>query len=229
MGLNNFFKAFKQKTTKNFTNFRFEYNHPVTLMVENNDEEFGTIVYDYSEEGLTVIVPRGKKTGQTPDLKVDDFVTLTIPQTQGAYMGLARVTWVGKYGQELITLALQEDWEERQDREFYRLAVTLPLRYAPVTRRGLNPEDFRSSRTIDLSGGGAKFPVDGLHRRGDLLYVQFDIMMRGDIQSIILTGKVVRIEQSLSLGTIVAVQFADISDREQKLLVEWVGSQQSQV
>jgi c-di-GMP-binding flagellar brake protein YcgR len=213
--------------TRKFADLRFDYNHPVTVEVEGDDEQFGSIVYDFGEQEMIIFVPRGKKSGRPLTMKDGDVVSLTLPQRGGAYQGYARVVEVRNFPDELITMAVSEDWEERQDRRFYRLQVQLPVLYAPVSNRGLNPEDFVSSRTLDLSGGGAKFPVEGRYRRGELLYVQFDILVKGEVHSIILTGKVVRVEESLSLGTIVAVEFTDISEREQRLLVDWVGSQQA--
>jgi len=221
-------KVFQPASTRRFTDLQFAYNHPVTVALEGHDEEYGTAVYDFNEAEMVIFVPRGKRTGRRLDLPDGATVSLTVPQRGAAYLAYARVTAVRTWPQELITLAAPEEWVERQDRQFYRLPVELPLRWAPVTSRGLDPEDFRSSRTLDLSGGGAKFPVDGRHRRGDLLYLQFDILMRGEEHGLVLTGKVVRVEQSLALGTIVAVQFVDISEREQRLLVDWIGAQQGQ-
>jgi c-di-GMP-binding flagellar brake protein YcgR len=222
-------KAFKASRTRCYTDLQFAYNHPVTVALDDEGEEYGTAVYDFNETEIVVFVPRGKTTGRRLDLTEGTTVSLTVPQKGAAYQAYARVAAVCTWPQELITLTVPQEWVERQDRQFYRLPVELPLRWAPVTIRGLNPDDFRTSRTLDLSGGGAKFPVDGLHRRGDLLYVQFDILLRGEEYGLLLTGKVVRVEQSLAFGTIVAVQFIDISEREQRLLVDWVAAQQGQV
>jgi len=225
MVLNRLMKAFKSPKTRQFADFRFDYNHPVTVTVENNDEEFGAVVFDYTEAGIIVSIPRGKKIGRRMEVFVGQTVSLTVGQRGLAYHCYAKVTKVDDREQELITLAVPEKWEARQDRQFYRLPVELPLRYTPVSN-GLSPEAFRSSRTMDLSGGGAKFPVDGPYRRGDLLFVQFDIPAQGESSHIILTAKVRRVEESIQLGTVVAVQFDDISDREQRLLVDWINSRQ---
>jgi len=229
MVIEKFFKGRKSSpATKRFADFRFEYNQAVTVTVEGRDEEFGTIVYDYSEQGLVIPVPLGKKTGRRLELSEGDVVSLTVAQPTAAYQGWGQVAGIDGRPDELISLYVSEYWEERQDRQFYRLKVQLPVRYAPVGNHPLNAEDFDDTRTVDLSGGGARFPVKGRSRRGDLFYLQFDIVMKGEVHSLILTGKVVRVETSLSLGTVVAVQFTDISEREQRLLVEWISSQQTQ-
>lgn len=217
-------KLAKVPTGRKFADFRFQANHPVTLDV--NNEDYGSAVYDWTEAEIIIFAPRGKRTGEVLSLVPDDTVTILIPQQGSAFVGKARVTNVQGGGQQvLVTLAMPEELHEKQRRQFFRVSIQLPLRYSPVSGKGLKPEDFRSTSTVDLSGGGAKFSADKFHRRGDQVYIRFNIMRKGEVRGIVAMGKVVRIEESLGRGTIIAVQFTDIADREQEELIQYLNAQ----
>lgn len=110
--------------------------------------------------------------------------------------------------------------ERVQRRHWVRLDVSLPVWLARVDA----PEEERSGRTRDLSGGGVRLRCDEPLKPGDLVALR--ILFPGGWE-VAARGRVVRAEQGTDAQPEYGIQFIDIDPRAQDRIAGFILAEQA--
>ncbi len=128
----------------------------------------------------------------------------------------------------MYVLTLPEYFKRVQLRRFVRIHTILEVMYAEVSDEGKYYE-FIKSTSLDISGGGIRLILKKDLPAGAILLLKISIPMKNGLEYVEITGRVVRTmpDEHLKLFH-AAVDFIDISRRQQDLIVRYIFTKMSE-
>ncbi|MCF8009910.1 MAG: PilZ domain-containing protein [Clostridiales bacterium] len=93
----------------------------------------------------------------------------------------------------MYILAFPETIERVQQRNFVRVPVTLPVKYAVEQDKG-KKNKFKNATSIDLSSGGMKLAVKEYLNYNTILYLVFELEVNKKLTTFEVMGRIVRVE-----------------------------------
>jgi hypothetical protein len=178
---------------------------------------FTTIVSDCTDSEIIVY---SKQDDPELEPQIGDDIPIIIPQSFGAFQGITQVKSITESKHILITLELCGTLQEKEDRKFYRLPISLGLDYSP---RSTNPHRFTHSRTIDISEGGLRFYVVQPFPIGYEISTSFNIECNNTAAHLLLPTKVMHI-QSTSESCTVGAKFTEITVSNQEFIGNFIAT-----
>jgi len=121
----------------------------------------------------------------------------------------------------LYALSWPDSYNRVQDRKFVRLPVIIDVFYAEVPQEGNNPQ-FIKTFAQDISGGGIRMLVNKRYEAGTVLLLKFNLPIGDKSQEIAVSGRVVRFCETDVLAAGVAVEFTDVTNRQQDIIVRYI-------
>lgn len=121
----------------------------------------------------------------------------------------------------LYILSWPDDYNRVQDRKFVRLPVIMDIFYAEVPKEGESPRYIKSSLQ-DISGGGVRMLVKNMHEAGTVLMMKFNLLIGEKTEEIAVSGKVVRSSKISATAISAAVEFINITNRQQDIIVRFI-------
>jgi len=121
----------------------------------------------------------------------------------------------------LYVLSWPDDYNRVQDRKFVRLPVIMDIFYAEVPKEGESPQYIKSSAQ-DISGGGVRMLIKNMYEAGTVLLMKFDLLMGDKSEEIAVSGKVVRSGKISATAISAAVEFTNITNRQQDIIVRFI-------
>lgn len=121
-----------------------------------------------------------------------------------------------------LRLAKVQSYSNIQKRDYFRVDAELSLFYRteepPLQRRIHNT-------TVNLSGGGIRFPVEGNFRMRDKVEVKLSLKGSPEVDTEC-TGRVVRIDEGQDGQVEIALAFVEISPKDRDRIISYCFSQQ---
>jgi len=207
---------------------RFDCYDSVTVVLPGGNAQYRSPVYESGDGMLTIRPLCDLANGHLVVPETGSILSLATSDGTSVFRAEAQVTAILAEPSTLIVLRLPAGWRRERDRRQHpRVGAGLPVRFAPVTMRGVAPDMFAAGRLIDIGAGGIRFTVpDGTNwRRGDTLYVAIDLVGAGRDRCLLLVGRVVRVENRAGGRIALAVRFDGASDRERAEVSDWVAEQ----
>ncbi|MDF9407010.1 MAG: Flagellar brake protein YcgR [Pelotomaculum sp. PtaB.Bin013] len=121
----------------------------------------------------------------------------------------------------LYSLSWPDDYNRVQDRKFVRLPVIMDIFYAEVPKEGESPRYIKSS-VQDISGGGVRMLVKNIYEAGTALLMKFNLLLGDKSEEIAVSGKVVRSGKISATAISAAVEFTNITNRQQDIIVRFI-------
>ncbi len=183
-------------------------------------------IQDIKDGELTIAIPTR---GTNPlNLNVGDLIDVSFISDSSRYEFQTRVVGWRYDNIPMYALALPETCKRVQLRRFVRVPAILEVLYAEVPEEGNNYQ-FVKATSLDLSGGGIRLLLKKNFSVGDKLVFKIDIPIRNGLECLEITGRVVRSlpDEHLEMYQ-TAVQFTEISRRQQDLIVRFTFSKMSE-
>jgi len=121
----------------------------------------------------------------------------------------------------LYALSWPDSYNRVQDRKFVRLPVIIDIFYAEVPQEGESPQYIKSSAQ-DISGGGVRMLVNKMYEAGTVLLLKFHLPIGDKSQEIAVSGRVVRSCETGARAASVAVEFTNVTNRQQDIIVRYI-------
>lgn len=158
-------------------------------------------------------------------LQRGDKVTVKFAGENAAYQFKTQVTGRSRDQVPLYVLALPEQCNRIQQRNFVRLPLLIPVKYAVVPEKDKEPQ-FQEGIIIDLSGGGMKLALKDPYRPGVILILDFQLKIREEIVNFRLKGQIKRLEvkelENKRRVFHAGIEFLNISRRDQDKIVAYI-------
>gem|GEM_PF-1225849 len=196
----------------------------VNLLSGKEDSYVSDVQYIKDQE-LIISIPTN---GTTPlPLNNGDLIQVSFVSDSSRYVFETRVIgW--RYDNTMYALTLPEVCRRVQLRKFARVPTVLEVMYAEVPDEGKKYE-FIKSTSLDLSGGGIRLMLKKDLPAGARLLVRINIPLKNRLECLEIKAKVVRTlpDEYLKLSH-TAVQFIDISRKQQDLIVRYTFAKMSE-
>jgi len=196
----------------------------VNLLSGKEDSYVSDVQYIKDQE-LIISIPTNGTTSLP--LNNGDLIQVSFVSDSSRYVFETRVIgW--RYDNTMYALTLPEVCRRVQLRKFARVPTVLEVMYAEVPDEGKKYE-FIKSTSLDLSGGGIRLMLKKDLPAGARLLVRINIPLKNRLECLEIKAKVVRTlpDEYLKLSH-TAVQFIDISRKQQDLIVRYTFAKMSE-
>lgn len=189
----------------------------------NGTDWYVTSVQEKENNTFAIAIPYHRS--QPLILYRGENVTCRFPGEGAAFEFKTQVTGHTKDQVPLIVLNLPEYCNRVQQRNFVRLPVLIPVKYAVAPEKDKEPQ-YQDGMTVDLSAGGMKLTVKDPFKPGVILVINFQLSIREETVTFNLKGKIQRLEvKDLEKNYRVyqaGIEFIDISHRDQDKIVAFI-------
>ncbi|MFW6381071.1 MAG: flagellar brake protein [Bacillota bacterium] len=197
-----------------------EINQKIQLEIDRGPYQgtFPSKIADIEDEVIKVVPPYDK--GELLPLRRNLELKVYFTGDDAAFYFESKVIGREREPIPLIVLTPPETLKRIQRRNYFRLEVSEPIYYRRLDEEEEPLEEFRESKTVDVSGGGVKMVLDQPLEADDLLELYLNIP---DIDDVPILGKVRQIYTLPDDYTKAAgIEFIRISSRIRDTIVGWL-------
>lgn len=210
-------------------NLKLSVDLKINQQIEIIDDEitYKSIVQDMNKDGLFISYPihHNKPLLIHSGSVIEFFITTEkdIVKCKSIVLGKKKEENIN-----LLVLSLPEVIERVQRREYFRLPITMPIKYygLPKDRFYKSLRDVPSgyfsrlinSVSVDISGGGIKIVTNEIHNQGDYIIISINVP-----QEINILCSVVRIEQSEEKNKYkLALKYEGIEEKTRDKIIQFI-------
>ncbi len=195
-------------------------------LLSSKENSYVSNIQDIKDWELIISVPTR---GTNPlALNNGDLIKVSFISDSSRYEFQTRVIGWRYDNIPMYALALPEVCKRVQLRKFVRIPTVLEVMYAEVPDEGKCYE-FIKSTSLDLSGGGIRLMLKKELPVGARLLLKINIPMKNGLEELEIMGRVVRSLPDEDLKVFhAAVNFIDISRRQQDLIVRYTFTKMSE-
>ncbi len=193
--------------------------------------------------------------GRTIPLSVGGYYNLCFYTEKGLYQCNCMVISNHKDNNTIITVVrITTNLEKFQRRQYYRLECIHDIYYRPISleeeilEKKMNTESFVtpeamteaqnilaefdrewiSASITDLSGGGARFNSEALHKSGDKVRIKLDFIAGKKVKKLVLNAKIISSKRiPVRVGMYEhRVEFNDIMPNDREALIKYIFEQE---
>lgn len=203
----------------------FDVNTRVELEVHDPDFEgkYASRVMDVTKKEIELMAPTEK--GELVPIRRKTKVTIDYIGQRAMYRFDSIIT--RRFRDPVAGIAIKKPRrvERIQRREFVRLEINIPIKYRLSVEEG-EPEEFKKSYTIDLSGGGLRFISDEKLPEDEFLEIRLGM----DRVNEVIFGKIARVAQTEDNdGYEIGLEFKSLSPATQDEIVSWIFNKQREM
>jgi len=197
-----------------------QINQNIKVALDGEEEWYASNIQDVTDYDFCISIP--VKASRPLVLKNGDWLIVSFVKGVTRFEFKTRVTGWRYDNIPMYALALPKEYKRVQLREFVRIPVILDVTYAVVPEAGETPVFFGSNST-DISGGGTRLLLDKEYPAGTKLMLRFALPLKTGNEDLEVVGRVVRtwFDERLKLYH-TAIQFIEISRRQQDLIARYV-------
>ncbi len=193
--------------------------------------------------------------GKTIPLPVGEYYNLCFYTEKGLYQCTSTVISNHRDNKTIITVVrITTNLEKFQRRQYFRLELIHDIEYRPITieeeilERKIsnsefdNPESLTEARKrlaqidrewlsasiTDLSGGGARFSSEVLHKSGDKIRIKLNFLSGKELKKLLLTANIISSSRiPVRVGAYEhRVEFIDIMQKDREALIKYIFEQE---
>lgn len=213
------------------SNFKFlQVNSNIEVMRENDNTVYKSLIQEVRDDGFLIQEPVYKRF--ILSLKNGEKVGLGIFTESDRYTFEASVLGVkDENNLKLYILSQPENVKKHERRNFVRVEVAINILYEVLKTPPNSMKDavkYKPSQTavaIDLSGGGMMLKVDKSLPEKAFLVMEFELVIKGNIQKMKLFGQVMRnlVEERSGIRRyLCGVSFYNLDERTQDKIIAYV-------
>ena len=178
--------------------------------------KFFSKIEEITQDKIKILPPY--KNGEIVPLRKNTEVEIFFTGEDAAYKFNSRVIDRIKENIQLLVITTPEEIVRIQRRDFFRLDVKRDIKYRKLDKDLEPAEEFIKTKTIDLSGGGARFVLESNLKEGDFIELMLDIADISDVKII------AEVQQSYDLpnGKAIGVEFKQIPQKVRDIIVGWL-------
>jgi len=160
--------------------------------------------------------------GQLPCDEIDTGKQCTLSFDVGGLVYVVRANIAEIIPPRRLRLANVRSYSNIQKREYFRVNTEVSLQYQLAA--GTEPHEI-SDTSVNLSGGGIRFPIEGRVRLRDRVAVRLCLNGLPEVDAEC-TGRVVRIDENPDGKMEIALTFIEISPRDRDRIISHCFAQQ---
>ncbi len=193
--------------------------------------------------------------GRTIPLSVGEYYNLCFYTEKGLYRCNCMVISNHKDNKTIITVVrITSNLEKYQRRQYYRLECIHDIYYRSISleeellEKKMSSENFETPEAMteakeklaefdsewifatitDLSGGGARFSSETLHKSGDKVRIKLNLIVNNELRKLELTAKIIsRAPIPVRAGIYeYRVEFTDIMQKDRESLIKYIFEQE---